>query len=129
MKLWRTIPSEEILPLWIEKGCGVRTSSGRNGERRPELVILWGDGPGNRKLPLSPEGFSVFPSAWGSLWDPSLSLCSFALTPSTGDATPHPNNSSNLSLQLHGYCIELSLEAENQKVLAELSPRCFVELV
>lgn len=130
MKLWRTIPSEEILPLWIEKGYGVRTSSGRNGERRPELVILWGDGPGNRKLPLSPEGFSsVFPSAWGSLWDPSLSLCSFALTPSTGGATPHPNNSSNLSLQLHGYCIELSSEAENQKVLAELSPRCFVELV
>lgn len=95
----------------------------------PELVILWGDGPGNRKLPLSPEGFSsVFPSDWGSLWDPSLSLCSFALTPSTGGVTPHPNNSSNLSLQLQGYCIVLSLEAENQKVIAELSSRCFVEL-
>lgn len=130
MKLWRTIPSEEILPLWLEKGCGVRTSSGRNGERMPELVILWGDGPGNRKLPLSSEGFSsVFSSDWGSLWEPSLSLCSFALTPSTGGVTPHPNNSSNLPLQLHGYCIVWSLEAENQKVLAELSPRCFVELV
>lgn len=42
---------------------------------------------------------------------------------------PHPNNSSNLSLQIHGYCIVLSLGAENQKVLAELSPRCFMELV
>lgn len=91
MKLWRTIPSEEILPLWIEKGCGVRTSSGRNRERMPELVILWGDGPDNRKWPLSSEGFSsVFSSDWGSLWDPS-SLYALSLShPALGVPLPTP---------------------------------------